>query len=155
MGGTVVGSVAGVAIAVFVIVYLVVILGSLAMMVVAIVDMARRPDWQWKIAGQERILWLLLVILVNLLAIPSLIYWFNVRPKLIAVEEAAARGAYGAGHMTYAGWAPGPPVPSSYAVAPAGWQPDPQAHGQFRWWDGTRWTEQTWGQTPAATGTGQ
>ena len=109
MGGTVVGSVAGVVIAIFVIVYLVVILGSLAMMVIAIVDIARRPDWQWKIAGQERILWLLLVILINILAIPSLIYWFNVRPKLIAVEEAAARGAYGAGHMTYVGCGAGSP----------------------------------------------
>src|ERR1019366_5165118 len=139
--GAVAGSVAGAAIAALVIVYVVVILGSLAMMVVAIVDMARRPEWQWKLAGQERILWLLLVILINVLAIPSLIYWFHVRPKLTPVEQAAARGEYGAGHLTSSGWAPGPPAPSSFAVAPAGWQPDPHGQGQLRWWAGRRRTE--------------
>ena len=153
MDSTAAVSIAGAGIVAFVVLYLVVILGSLAMTVVAVVDIARRPDWQWKIAGQEKVLWLLLSILVNLLAIPSLIYWFKIRPKLVAVEHAAATGAYGAGHVTYAGWVPGPPTPSPYpAVAPAGWQPDPSGQHQFRWWDGGRWTEQTWSQSPAASG---
>jgi Protein of unknown function (DUF2510) len=153
MNGTAVGSITGVGIGLVVVLYIVVILGSLAMMVVAIVDMARRPDWQWKIAGQEKVLWLLLVILINFLAVPSLIYWFNIRKKLIAVEQAAAHGAYGAGHMTFAGWAPGPPAPSPYTtVAPASWQPDPSGLHQFRWWDGARWTEQTWNQVPVSPG---
>jgi hypothetical protein len=151
MDGTA-GSIAAAAIAALVVLYFVVILGSLAMTVVAVVDIARRPDWQWKIAGQEKVLWLLLSILINLFAIPSLIYWFRIRPKLVAVEHAAAAGAYGAGHVTYAGWVPGP-TPSPYpAVAPAGWQPDPSGQHQFRWWDGTRWTEQTWSQAPAGPG---
>jgi len=151
MDGTA-GSIAAAGIAALVVSYFVVILGSLAMTVVAVVDIARRPDWQWKIAGQEKVLWLLLSILINLFAIPSLIYWFRIRPKLVAVEHAAAAGAYGAGHVTYAGWVPGP-TPSPYpAVAPAGWQPDPSGQHQFRWWDGTRWTEQTWSQAPAGPG---
>jgi hypothetical protein len=148
-----VGSIGGAVFAVLVVVYIVVVLGSLAMMVVAVVDIARRPDWQWKIAGQEKVLWLLLAVLVNVLAVPSLIYWFNIRKKLVAVEHAAAAGAYGPGHMTVSGWTPGPaPLGPSVTVAPAGWQPDPSGHHQFRWWDGARWTEwteQTWSQGPA------
>jgi Protein of unknown function (DUF2510) len=152
MDATMAGSIAGAGIIALVVLYFVVILGSLAMLVVALVDIVRRPDWQWKIAGQEKVLWLLLVILINFLAIPSLIYWFKIRPKLMEVEHAAATGAYGPGQVTYGGWVPGPPAPNPYAVAPAGWQPDPGGQHQFRWWDGTRWTEQTWSQAPAGPG---
>jgi hypothetical protein len=152
MDATTAGSFAGAGIIALVVLYFVIIVGSLAMTVVAVVDIARRPEWQWKISGQEKVLWLLLVILVNLFAIPSLIYWFKIRPKLVTVEHAAAAGAYGAGQVSYAGWAPGPPTPNPYPVAPAGWQPDPSGQHQFRWWDGTRWTEQTWSQAPAGAG---
>jgi hypothetical protein len=128
----------GAGLAALFIVYAVVIVGSLAMFVVALVDIARRPDWQWKLAGQEKVLWILLVVLVNFLAIPSLIYWFNIRKKLIAVEQAAATGQYGPGRVTYSGWEPTPlPMP------PPGWHPDPSGQYQFRWWDGTRWSEHT------------
>ena len=41
--------------------------------IVALVDMVKRPDWEWKLAGQEKVLWILLVVLVNFLAIPSFI----------------------------------------------------------------------------------
>jgi hypothetical protein len=91
------GSVAAViGIAVVVVLYLAAIIAPLVMLVVALVDMVRRPDWQWRIARQERVLWILLVVLVNLFAIPSLIYWFNIRRKLEAVEAAPAAGLYGA-----------------------------------------------------------
>jgi Protein of unknown function (DUF2510) len=152
MLATAVGSLAGAGVGVLVIVYLAVILGSLAMMVIAVIDIVRRPEWQWKIAGQEKVLWLLLVILINILAIPSLIYWFNIRTKLVAVEEAAAQGVYGPGQMTFAGWVPGLPVQPYAAAVPAGWHPDPQGQHQLRWWDGTRWTEQTWSQAPTNAG---
>jgi len=125
--------------------YGVVAVGSLVMLIVALVDIIRRPDWQWKLAGQEKVLWILLVILVNFLAIPSLIYWFSIRKKLIAVERAAASGVYGPGHVTYSGWEPTPPP-----MAPPGWHRDPSAQHGLRWWDGTRWSEYTWnGDTPA------
>lgn len=126
------------------ILYVVIILGSLVMLIVALVDIVRRPEWQWKLAGQEKVLWLLLVILVNVLAIPALIYWFSIRKKLIAVERAAVTGRYGPGHMTYAGWEPGPPAAPPPAMTPPGWHPDPSGRSRLRWWDGTRWSDHTW-----------
>ncbi|MGO8872718.1 MAG: DUF2510 domain-containing protein [Acidimicrobiales bacterium] len=124
--------------------YFVAIIGSVVMMVVALVDIVRRPEWQWRIAGQEKVLWLLLVILVNVLAIPSLIYWFRIRRSLIAVEQAAAAGHFGPGHLTLSGWEPGPPPPAWGWMPPPGWHPDPAGQHELRWWDGGRWTEHTW-----------
>ena len=133
----------GIGLAVFFIVWFVVAIGSLVMLIVALIDIVKRPEWQWKLAGQEKVLWLLLVILVNFLAIPSLIYWFNIRRKLKVVEVAAAHGHYGPGHMTFGGWEPVPvPLPDP-AMAPAGWYPDASGQARLRWWDGAHWTGQT------------
>lgn len=131
--------------AVVVLLVFAVIVGSFAMLVVALVDIIRRPDWQWTIAGQEKVLWVLLVLLVNVLAVPSLIYWFAIRKKLMAVERAAAGGQLGPGYFTYAGWQPGPYPPP----VPPGWHPDPSGSDQLRWWDGGRWSEHTWRGEPA------
>lgn len=111
-------------------------IGSLVMVVIALVDIVRRPDWQWKVAGQERVLWILLVVLVNVFAVTSLIYWFSIRRKLVAVEQAAGRGELGPGVMTFGGWAPVPPAPYA-GPAPPGWYPDHR--GLPQWWDGARW----------------
>jgi hypothetical protein len=144
-GGAGAAGAAGAAVGLFILfgLYLVVIVGSIAFLIVALIDIVKRPDWQWKIAGQEKVLWILLVVLVNILAIPSLIYWFNIRKKLIAVEVAAANGQFGPGQVTYSGWEPGPP-PTMYAsVTPPSWQPDPSEGRRWRWWDGQHWTEYT------------
>ncbi len=134
----------GIAFVLFFILYGVAIIGSIVMLIVALVDIVRRPDWQWKLARQEKVLWILLVILVNFLAIPSLIYWFVIRKKLIAVQNAAASGAFGPGHLTYSGWEPAPPQ-----MPPFGWYPDPGGQRGLRWWDGVRWGEDIWyGDTP-------
>jgi hypothetical protein len=34
-------------------------------------------------------------------------------------------------------------VPQPGGLPAAGWYPDPQIPGTQRWWDGTRWTDQT------------
>jgi hypothetical protein len=133
----------GIAVATLIILWFLIVIGSLVMMILALVDIARRPEWQWKLAGQERVLWLLLVILVNLFAIPSLIYWFNIRKKLKIVEDSAASGQYGPGHMTYAGWEPIPVPVANPGLPPAGWYPDASGQADLRWWDGTRWTDHT------------
>jgi hypothetical protein len=133
----------GAVLLVVIVLWFVIVIGSLVMMILALVDIVKRPEWQWKLAGQEKVLWLLLVILVNFLAIPSLIYWFNIRKKLRVVEDGAARGLYGPGHMTYAGWEPVPAAVAPGGMAPAGWYPDPSGQWPFRWWDGTAWTAHT------------
>ncbi len=138
----------GIGLGVLFFVYLAVILGSVAFMIVALVDIVRRPDWQWRLAHQEKILWLLLVILVNFLAIPSLIYWFSIRKKLVAVDEQAKAGAFGPGHMGWTGWEPGPGPP---APIPPGWHRDPRGQHQLRWWGGTAWSEHVWDGPAAST----
>ncbi len=136
---------------VFFVLFFVLVVGSLVMLVVALVDIVKRPDWQWKLAGQEKILWLLLILLVNFFAIPALIYWFNIRRKLIVVEQKAIAGEYGPGYMTLSGWEPGAPVPIPRpGVVPPGWHPDPSGQYEFRWWDGSRWTELTSGRDSPA-----
>ncbi len=122
---------------------LLVSISSLVFAIVCIVDIARRPDWQWRLAGQEKVLWLLLVILINFMCLPwviSLIYWFAIRRKLVAVERTAGAGQYGPGFMTVSGWVPG--VAAAH-WGPPGWFPDPGGRPNLRYWDGARWTEHT------------
>jgi hypothetical protein len=137
----------------FLVVFGVGILG-IVMLIVALVDMVRRPDWQWKLAGQEKILWILLVVLVNVFAVMPLIYWFSIRKKLIAVEMAAAAGQFGPGYMTPGGWQRGPSTPFGFGApygtgfggpmwqpVPAAWMSDPSGEHRLRWWNGSAWTE--------------
>lgn len=113
---------------------------SLVLFVVALVDVVRRPDWQWKLAGQEKILWIILLCLVNVFGIVPLIYWFSIRKKLVAVEAAAASGQYPSGYLAGGGFVPGPYV-APPAAWPPGWYPDPAGGGGRRWWSGQGWTE--------------
>jgi hypothetical protein len=95
------------------------------------------------VAGQEKVVWLLLVILINFLCLPavmSFVYWFAIRPKLTVVEKAAQAGHYGPGFWTPGGWVPGPALPVGASV-PAGWFPDPSGQARQRYWDGQRWTD--------------
>ena len=102
---------------------------SLVFLVLAVVDIARRPERQWRMAAQDRTLWLVLSILI---AMPcAYIYWFVIRKRLVRAEkEAAARG------FVPGEWGPPPPP-----AVPAGWWPDPAGPSMERYWDGHRWTE--------------
>ena len=152
MGGgpvaSVVGSVGpGLAVGVVFLVYFLAIVGSLVMMVVALVDIVRRPEWQWKLAGQEKVLWLLLVILLNVLAIPALIYWFNIRKRLTAVERSANGRPLRTGSHDLFGMGPvGGPVcrHSTGRLAPGPrWSVPIPLVGR------NRWTDRTWSAQPA------
>ncbi len=53
------------------------------LMVLALVDLARRPDWQWPAAGQNRIAWVLVILIIG--CIGPAVYLIVARPKLEAV----------------------------------------------------------------------
>jgi len=85
------------------------------LMIVAIIDAARRPDWQFDAIGSSKLMWILLLVLINAFAIPSLIYLISIRKKLDA-----AIAPLGAGQQ-------------------AGWYPYPGNPGQIAYFDGRAW----------------
>ena len=124
------------------------------MLIGALVDIVERPDWQWKVAGQEKVLWLLLVILVNILAMPSLIYRFVIRAKVIAVARAGSSGCYGPGRLTSAGGEPLPPRAIRWTEhvsddGPCSVEASGPGHGRRRYAHGRR--GEPWAQHATAT----
>jgi hypothetical protein len=91
----------------------------------AIVDVARRPEHQWKAIKQDRTLWLVLTLLAGLPC--SIAYLVAIRPKLDA-------------------------IPTQLALP--GWYPDPALPGYVRWHDGTEWTAHAMPMLPPAPGWG-
>jgi hypothetical protein len=79
----------------------------------ALVDVAKTPDAQFRAAGTEKVVWVLIVALASFVG--ALIWWFGKRNDV----------------RRFAGYTPPPP---------AGWYPDGFA-GALRYWDGTAWTE--------------
>lgn len=80
--------------------------------IVAIVEVARIPETQYRAAGSEKTTWILVVALAGIIG--ALIWLF--------VKRNDVRAATGA------------------AGAPAGWYPEPGT-GALWWWDGYRWTD--------------
>jgi hypothetical protein len=80
---------------------------------VALVEVARIPDHQYRAAGTEKVVWVLVVALVGIIG--ALVWLFSTRNRVLAA----------AGFL--------PPLP-------AGWYPDATSGG-VRWWDGRRWTD--------------
>lgn len=80
--------------------------------IVALVEVARIPDHQYRAADTEKIVWVLVVALVG--ALGALIWLLAARSRVLAA----------------AGQLPAPPP---------GWYPDATGGG-FRWWDGRQWT---------------
>ena len=83
--------------------------------IIALVEVIRIPEHQYRAAGTDKTTWLLVVILAG--QIGAAVWWFAKRKDVKA----------------YAGIAP-PPA----AVPGPGWYADPST-GQQRWWDGQRW----------------
>ena len=104
-------------------------IGGLVFWVIALVDCVRKDEMVYRVAGTEKVTWVLIVALAGWIG--GLIYWFSQRARLQDIERSGVARAY---MSPYPGYAPGPPSP------PPGWYPDPQGGG-LRWWDGQRWTE--------------
>ena len=111
-------------------------LAALVFAVFIVVDMARRPGWQWQRAGSSKVLWLVLeivFILGFLSIIVGILYLAVVRPKLVAAER-QGQGPPGWPEAPWSGTAPGtgswgrpgqtqapapPPLPAPSAEQPA------------------------------------
>jgi hypothetical protein len=88
-------------------------LASLVYWIVAVIEVARTPESQFKAVGSEKIVWLLIVIFLGIIG--ALIWLFAKRSSVMAA----------------AGRIPTPPP---------GWYPEPGI-GSLRWWDGVRWSD--------------
>lgn len=100
------------------------IFGTIGTWVWSLVDILKRPEPEWKAIGQDRTLWLLVILFVGVLG--SVGYLLAIRPKF---ERMRAMGGL-------------PNLPMLGAVPP-GWYPDPSGAPLMRWFDGRQWTPQT------------
>ena len=106
-------------------------LASLVFAIYVIVDMANRPGWQWRAAGSNKALWMVLeiVLLIGLLSIiVGIIYLAVVRPRLQAVARHGGTGPWagGPGQGPWGGQ-PGQPYPGPGQPYPGAGQPYPGA----------------------------
>lgn len=97
----------------FLVAFWTVLLGGTVWWIIAIVEVAKIPEHQYRAAGTEKLTWVLIVALLQLV---GTIIWYAAKRRQVL----AAAGAL-------------PPPP-------AGWYPDPGS-GAMRWWDGYRWID--------------
>ena len=88
-------------------------LAALVYWIVAIVEVASTPDWQFKAVGSDKMVWVLLVIFLGII---GALIW------LLAKRSAVKAAVH------------------SIPPPPAGWYPEPGV-GSLRWWDGVRWSD--------------
>jgi Phospholipase_D-nuclease N-terminal len=96
-------------------------IGGLAFWVVALVDCIRRPEVVYRIAGTEKVTWVLIVALAGWIG--GLIYWFSQRARLQEVERTGVAAFAPTWVTPYPGYTIGP------TVTPPGWYPDRRAPG--------------------------
>lgn len=111
---------AGIGFGLFFLFWFVLVFGSLAVWIWAIIDVTRTPDHAFRLTGREKTNWVLVVALIQ--GIGAIIWWLSSARK--EVKAAAAFNPYA------------PPA----IGPPAGWYPDPSGAPGFTWWDGRQWT---------------
>lgn len=141
---------AAVAFGLFFLIFFAALIAGLVFWIMKIVEVAQIPEPQYRAAGTDKTVWVLVVVLVGWVG--ALIWQFAKRDDVLR-----ARGllppppvGYGLPPGPGPGYGPGPvgpgqggfgpgygpaPVPST----PAGWYPEPGT-GWFAYWDGARWT---------------
>ena len=87
-------------------------LAGLVFWIMKIVEVARIPDHQFRLAGSDKTAWILVVVLAQIIG--ALIWQFAKRNEVLAARYQV------------------PPPPP-------GWYPDLGGEG-LRWWDGLQWT---------------
>ena len=108
--------------------FLIIGLIGLAVTIYCIVDIARRPDWAWQAAGQNKVLWLVLTIVGHFLCwvIFDVIYLAAIRPKVVAAGSGGAPPMGGGYGTPYGG---GYPSPGGGYGSPPGYGPPPSGYG--------------------------
>jgi hypothetical protein len=144
---------AAAAFGVFFLAFFAAMIAGLVFWIMKIVEVAQIPDAQYRAAGTDKTVWVLVVVLLGWIG--ALIWQFAKRDEVLR-----ARGLLGSGGPGYlpgpgygpgygAGYGPGPAgpayagapgqAPGHAATPPAGWYPEPGT-GWFAYWDGYRWT---------------
>ncbi|MFN8104671.1 MAG: PLDc N-terminal domain-containing protein [Acidimicrobiia bacterium] len=94
----------------FLVLYFAVIVAAIVLFIWALIDCLRYPDQAWEAVGQQKIVWILVIVLVG--CIGPLLYFFIPRPKLKAWKESGGSAGYGGGYPPQGGgYPPQPPYP--------------------------------------------
>lgn len=107
------GAALGIGIGVLIL-YVVAFLAWIVLFIWGLIDCLRYPDQAWDAVGQQKIVWILVIVLVG--CIGPLLYFFIPRPKLKAWKESGGAG-YGGGYPgggyppQGGGYPPQPPYP--------------------------------------------
>lgn len=61
-------------------------LGGLAVWLIALIDLLRRPTEQWAATGQNQLVWAAVVLLASVVG--AALYWFIARPRFVSSSGA-------------------------------------------------------------------